>query len=217
MKQKMWMDYSRTKSFNENAAHELQTKLALIKTISEQLPDFLENNEEGLESVQKLHETTTRLSYMLRSLLLLSKIGNDEYQEKKPIELDKIAEQSLDFFSEAIEMRGLHLKVNMQSTILEMDEGLANIFITNLIKNAIIHNLDEGTIDISMQSQYLKIENTGLELDAPATDYLKRFKKGKSGNMGLGFSIVSEICRLYNFDFEYKSNDEWHQVVILFQ
>jgi signal transduction histidine kinase len=217
MKQKMWRDFSRTKSFNDNAAHELQTKLALIKTMSEQLPDYLESNEEGLQTVQKIHVNTTRLSYMLRSLLLLSKIGNGEYPEKNPVAIDKIAAQTVDFFSEAMQMRGLRVKVNLQPTILEMDTGLANILITNLVKNAVVHNIHQGSIDITLDSRLLQIENTGLELEGPASDYLDRFRKGASGNMGLGLNIASEICRLYNFELEYHANENLHRVAVQFQ
>jgi signal transduction histidine kinase len=154
---------------------------------------------------------------MLRSLLLLSKIGNGEYPEKKPVAIDKIAEQTLDFFSEAMQMRGLHVKVNLQPTILEMDTGLANILITNLVKNAVVHNIHQGSIEVTLDSRLLQIENTGLELEGPASDYLDRFRKGASGNMGLGLNIASEICRLYNFELEYHANGNLHRVAVLFQ
>jgi signal transduction histidine kinase len=216
MSQKIWEDYNRTKSFNENAAHELQTQLALIKTASEQLPEFLENDEDGLKVAQSVHEATTRLSFMLKSLLLLSKIGNREFPEKKSVDLEKVIEQTLDFFSEAIGMRELHLRVHISKTKLTMDPGLAQILVTNLIKNAIIHNIHGGHIHVSLDENCFEIKNTGLEPEDPVSIYLTRFRKGKTGNMGLGLAIVNEICRLYDFKLDYKSKKNIHLLKIQF-
>lgn len=216
MSQKIWEGYNRTKSFNENAAHELQTQLALIKTASEKLPEFLERDEEGLTIVQSVHEATTRLSFMLKSLLLLSKIGNREFPKKQPVSLEKMIEQSLDFFSEAIAMRELHLRVQMNNTKIAMDPGLAQILVTNLIKNAIVHNIHGGQIDVILDEFGFEIKNTGLEPEGPVSIYLTRFKKGKTGNMGLGLAIVSEICRLYDFKLDYQAKKNIHHLKVQF-
>lgn len=217
MSQKIWEDYNRTKSFNENAAHELQTQLSLIKTASEQLPEFLEKDEAGLKVVQSIHEATTRLSFMLRSLLLLSKIGNREFPDKKPVELNQIIEQTLDIFSEDIRMRDLRLKVGLCKINLHMDPGLANILVTNLIKNAIMHNVHGGYIHIFLDVNQFEIKNSGLEPEEPADGYLTRFRKGKTGNMGLGLDIVSEICRLYDFILDYQTENDIHHIKIQFR
>jgi signal transduction histidine kinase len=216
MSRKIWMDYNRTKSFNENAAHELQTQLALIKSAAEQLPDRLEEDEEGMKVVQAVHEATTRLSIMLRALLLLSKIGNREFPDKKPVELQPVTENVLDFFSETMQMRNIRLSVNLQNTSQVMDPGLATILITNLIKNAVLHNVQDGHITITLDKDRFETVNTGPELDGPASDYLSRFRKGKTGNMGLGLAIVNEICRLYGFDLDYQAEDGLHHVTVRF-
>lgn len=217
MNRKIWEDYNRTKAFNENAAHELQTQLALIKSASEQLPDRLEEDEEGLKAVQSVHEATTRLSYMLRSLLLLSKIGNQEFPDRKTVVLNRLTEKTLDYFTEVSRMRELRISLSLQEKELVMDPGLANLLVSNLIKNAIVHNVKGGWIRVELRSDYLLIENTGEELHEPAVVYLSRFKKGKNGNMGLGLAIVSEICRLYKFRLDYEESEGQHKIMVWFE
>lgn len=216
MKTKIWTDYQRTKTFNENAAHELQTQLALIKSASEQLPDLLEENEEGLKSIQSVHEATTRLSLMLRSLLLLSKIGNQEFPVRKEVALHRLTEETLAYFSEAMAIRGLRLSLSLQPKQLMMDSGLASILVSNLIKNAIVHNVEGGSVRVEIRKEWLLIENTGHALDEPASAFIHRFKKGKSGNMGLGLAIIQEICTHYGFELTYEEAEGLHLVVVQF-
>jgi len=214
--QRLYLNYERTKSFNENAAHELQTQLALIKTTNENLLNRLENDEEAMILAQKSQSVATRASHMLRSLLLLSKIGNREFRQTRPVDVATVAESILAGFGERIAMRKLSVEEHLNPVTLNMDEGLAEVLFTNLIKNAVVHSESGSVVKIDLTSKSFRISNTAAPLDEDPAVMLQRFKKGKKGNTGLGLSIVSEICTLYGFSLRYTTSDTIHTVEVCF-
>lgn len=216
MLKKMSGDYKRTKEFNENAAHELQTHLAVIKTSNEELLNTLPEGSKSLEIARKAYVSATKLAHIQKSLLLLSKIGNKEYYNNVDVSLDVILRQSMEDFREVIELLPLKVTENIQHKVVSMDSGLAVILTTNLIKNAVKHNVENGHIVIELTSQYLLISNSGKFVNTNPNVLMERFEKGQSGNMGLGLAIVKQICDLYDFPIEYSIDGDLHQINIKF-
>ena len=99
-----------------------------------------------------------------------------------------------------------------------MDQGLADIMVTNLLKNAIVHNIEGGKIFLEFRNGNLMISNEGLPLSFREQELFKRFVRGpkKSGNFGLGLSIVKKICDYYGFRISYKTRDQLHIFEIRF-
>ena len=91
---------------------------------------------------------------------------------------------------------------------VKMNADLALILITNLIKNAIVHNHPEGLINIIIKTGSLIIENTGRNSALDKQLMFTRFNKEKQSetSTGLGLAIVKAICDLYSFTINYTYN-----------
>ena len=89
---------------------------------------------------------------MLRSLLLLSKIGNREFRQTRPVDVATVAESILAGFGERIAMRKLSVEEHLNPVTLNMDEGLAEVLFTNLIKNAVVHSESGSVVKIDLTS-----------------------------------------------------------------
>ena len=90
--------------------------------------------------------------------------------------------------------------------------------ISNLMKNAIEHNLPEGQIKVTLSNSGLIIENTGPALNINSADLFERFKKGshQTKTTGLGLALVKQICNLYDFKVTYDYRSGWHRVTVIF-
>jgi len=210
-------DYIRTKEFNENASHELQTLLAVVRANTESLINEAQDHAPSSEKLQEIFNATIKLSRVHKSLLLLSKIGNMEYSNQTHIFLDSTIKQYLSLYAEAIELRNISLKYEITQCTLFMDAGLADILINNLIKNAVKHNIDNGFINVLLTSGSLIISNSGQPFEGNAEILLQRFAKGKGGNYGIGLAIVKQICELNDFSLSYTiSKENTHSIQISF-
>lgn len=201
-------DFRRTREFNENASHELQTHLAMMRATTEELLNKTEIDSDIRLKIAQLHQGGVKLSQVQKSLLLLSKIGNLEFTNIATIDLAVHVQQSLQLFAEAIDLRSIKLTLQLVPCSQNMDGGLADILSTNLIKNAIKHNITNGFINIKLTENQLYIENSGLPFDGNPSNLLERFAKGEKGNMGIGLAIVKQICELYNFSISYQIKEK---------
>jgi len=115
---------------------------------------------------------------------------------------------------EIIEFKGLSIDVNIQGEFtVNMNTNLASILFSNLIRNAIKYNMDEGKIMVDISVNEIRISNTSNS-GALNPDYIfERFYKGKQDNQsnGLGLSIVSSILNKYPFlSLQYLYVDDLH-------
>ena len=210
-------DFVHNKQFNENASHELQTHLAVIKAGTGKLLGNTEFTEEQLHELNKIHSAATKLSQVQKSLLLLSRIGNNEFGNNSNLNLADILKNSLSFFEETIGLRQIKLNREIENCTVFMDAGLAEILINNLVKNAVKHNVQNGFINVKLTAKMLVMENSGADFKGNTNTLLKRFGKGENGNIGIGLAIVNEICGLYNFGLNYTVSEKKHQISIVFK
>lgn len=209
-------DYRHNKEFGENASHELQTHLAIIRANTEKLLNSPDTSLE-VEELQKIYTASTKLSQVQKSLSLLSKINNQEYSNSVKVDFRNTVEQALDIFTEAITIRGINVDKQLRACTLTMDAGLAEILVNNLVKNAVKHNIQNGTIRIILSPSELMVENSGLPFIGNAETMLERFAKGRNGNIGIGLAIVKQICELYNFRISYTVSEQAeHKISISF-
>lgn len=211
---KIQNDFQRTKEFNENASHELQTHLSVIRANAELLLHDVDFKNHV--TIQKIHQTTLKLSKTQSSLLLLSKIGNQEFSNQDHVNFKESIESSLALFEELIDMREIHVSLSLKDCTTIMDSGLAEIMINNLVKNSVKHNIAKGFITISTNHDKICIENSGTYYTDTPDHLLERFKIGTEGNLGIGLSIVKQICDLYHFKISYRiSENNIHQIEII--
>lgn len=197
--------YASQKDFTENAAHELQTPLAIAINKLEHLAENNELNEEQLSLLSSAMDHLDRLTRLNRSLLLLSKIENHQYHEVKVINLRIIVENLLKDMDTQLQYKELIIEQQIDDCSVEMNEALAGIMVTNIIKNAVVHTAKGGTIRIVLLQNSFTVINTGnASLDAK--NLFSRFNKQSDAkhSTGLGLSIVKAITDLYQFSLQYR-------------
>jgi|ERR1017187_42040 signal transduction histidine kinase len=219
MTKRVSQDYDEIKNFTENASHEIQTPLAIIKSKLELLSQSENLNEEQMNSIQSISETTSRLSKLNQSLILLTKIDNKQFRETEQVDISELALHHLNNYEELLHAKNITVTKNIEPNLkLVMNENLAEILIINLITNAIKHNIDNGSIQIKITMNSFSVTNTGLELESDPSELFERFKKDKvnSDSLGLGLSIVKKICERYGFEITYHYSGLLHTTTINF-
>ena len=217
MSKKIRHDYMSLKEFNENAAHELQTPLAIIKSKLELLIQKENLDENQLQLISAVFEATTRMSKLNQGLLLISKIDNNQFLQTEEINLTELIDRTIEHFEEMIDHLGISVSKSYQyPAILKMNPILAEIFITNLVSNAIRHNISQGRINLVVTHDSFLIENTGRKMKTDPRDLFERFRKSEnnSDTVGLGLSIVQKIVNLYQMKVEYLYNEGLHTLKI---
>ena len=210
-------DYRSLKEFSENASHELQTPLAIIRGKLELLIDTpIDSKQASL--IEGINDAIQKLSSINQSLILLTKLENQEYPANK-LNLSLFVENSIASFRELIEMKSIVLSANIQPDVfVNLNTVLADIMVTNLLSNAIRHNHTNGLIGITLSPAGLIIKNSGNPPNVPPQELFKRFKKDKQNaeSTGLGLAIVKQICELSNFSIHYTYSDSQHILSIIF-
>jgi signal transduction histidine kinase len=150
----------------------------------------------------------------------MTRIENQQFTGREDISLKHLTEEHLEMFQELIALRDLQVKrdYGIQEVALTMDKGLADILITNLLKNAVVHNEEGGQIVCRVSDSKLEIGNSGKVLGFKESDLFKRFVRDttKTGNFGLGLSIAKKICDHYGFDIQYDYRNSMHYFSINF-
>ena len=198
--------YSSQKQFIENASHELQTPLAISLN---KLELFAENsnlpNEQMME-IGKISDTLNRLVRLNKSLLLLSKIENRQYADEEPVNFNELIAQLVDDFTDLAEFREIKIDVIQQGKLsFPMNKGLANTLVTNLFKNALVHNHAGGTVTIIVNHNSLSVQNTGSTKPLDDKQVFDRFYRNSDNEQstGLGLSIVWSIANSYKLAVKY--------------
>jgi len=219
MTQRIQTDYQSLKEFTGQAAHEMQTPLAVIRTRL----DMLIQNESLIRSNQQqfldIEKSVSKLSRLYQSLLLLTRIENRLFELNENIALDKIVEEKVHEYGDLAEAKSLHIDLSIEPYNIHFHPLLADIVIGNLINNAIRYNIPHGNISIVLNKGVLTISNTS---DLPPLDAQKVFQRfyrhqqTKADGNGLGLSIVKQICELGSYMLEYQYQQGQHQFVIKF-
>ncbi len=208
--------YQEQKEFIENASHELQTPLAVINGKLELLSEHENLDEEELKNIDDMFRSLHRAVQLNKSLLLLSRIRNRQFDEATEVDLNSHARQTLELLSDLYEKKGLDYRLSeVGDCRVRMNESLAHTLLTNLIKNAIVHSPDYGRVDILIRPARIEIVNDGNRpLDGQ--NIFKRFYKGGSGqkeSTGLGLSIAQSIAELYHMRLTYYHDGRHHFVL----
>lgn len=205
--------FEQQKQFIGNASHEMQTPLAICRNRLEMLMEDESLTEAQLEELIKTHQTLEHITKLNKSLLLLSKIDNGQFTETKELDLNALLKQYLDDYKEVYAYRDIGTEVIENGIFhVRMNESLATVLITNLLKNAFVHNVDGGHIRIEITSRNFTFRNTGEAHPLDEARVFKRFYQGskKEGSTGLGLAIVDSICRLQHIGLRYYFENGEH-------
>lgn len=217
MMQKIQADFVNLKEFTENASHEIQTPLAIIKSKLEMvLQDKTLNDQQHLR-IHAAFESAIRLSKLNEALLLLSKIENRQFIEHSAIDMCQLIQTRLEYLEELFALKQIEVYVHLeQKVVFVLNPILADVLINNLLSNALRHNIEKGKITILSDKQEITISNTGNEIEMDVSRLFRRFAKQStsSDSNGLGLAIAYEICNNYNLQLSYCYSDDMHHMTI---
>jgi signal transduction histidine kinase len=208
-------EFESLKSFTDNASHEMQTPLAIINS---KLDVLLQTaTEKQSAQLQAIYNATGRLTKLTQTLLLLSKINNDQYSRQTKVDLTRLLDNKLKQFEELIKARNIHLKYEREQVFININEELIEILLNNLISNTIKHNYNEGYIYCKLTSQKLLICNSGFALSFEKNNVFNRFQKGNSSDgTGLGLAVAQEICENSGLHISYNTDKLEHTITVSF-
>jgi two-component system sensor histidine kinase VanS len=193
--------------FAANASHELRTPLAITQT----LLDVARNDPNGDngELVDRLHDVNSRAIDLTEALLLLSRADQRSFA-REHLDLSLIAEEAAETLLPLAERRGLTIETSADMAPTVGSHALLLQLSTNLVHNAIVHNLPErGTVWVTTgvrpESAVLTVENTGAELTPQLVSTLAEpFQRGTTrirtdhAGVGLGLAIVKSITQAHD-------------------
>jgi two-component system, OmpR family, sensor histidine kinase VanS len=193
--------------FAANASHELRTPLAVTQT----LLDVARNdpNRDNGELVDRLHAVNTRAIDLTEALLLLSRADQRSFA-REHADLSLIAEEATETLLPLAEKHGATIETSGDETPTIGSPALLLQMTTNLVHNAIVHNLPEqGTVwvttSVHPESAVLTVENTGEKLTPQLVSTLAEpFQRGTErirtdhAGVGLGLAVVKSITRAHD-------------------
>jgi signal transduction histidine kinase len=146
-------------------------------------------------------------------LLLLSKIENENYDEKQTISINEIIEKQLDFFIGQAQSKNIRIQTDFSELLfVQANQSLTEILISNLFLNAIRHNVKNGQLLIKTSKDSLIFSNTGNAQALNKEKLFTRFSKlnpSAQGN-GLGLAIVKKIADLNHWEIKYSFSENKH-------
>ncbi len=201
--------YASQKHFIENASHELQTPLAISLNKLELFAENSSLSEEQMMEIAKVSDSLNRLVRLNKSLLMLSRIENRQFADEETVSFDEIAARLTEDFADLAEHKGITCTITETAQLTyTMNRGLAVTLVSNLVKNAIVHNHSGGAIHIIINQNSFAISNTGNGTALDSDAIFQRFYRDTTNEQstGLGLSIVSSILSNYRLDVVYSFN-----------
>ncbi len=215
MQARIIKDYETLKNFADNASHEMQTPLAILNSKLDLLIQEPNLNEFQTKQLQSMYDAMNRLAKLNQSLLLLTKIENNQFANARAIQLNILIKEKLNQLEDLIIAKRIHLSTDLGGKIVYMNDYLADILLNNLLSNSIRHNDDDGAMNILLNNEALIISNTGAVFSFDTNNIFERFKKGEtSEGIGLGLAIVKQICDNYGFEISYFFREDLHHFKI---
>ncbi|MET9633522.1 HAMP domain-containing sensor histidine kinase [Lentzea sp. NPDC006480] len=203
--------------FAANASHELRTPLAITQSLLD-----VARKEPAPELIERLSAVNKRAIDLTEALLLLSRTGTFTRAEA---DLSLVAEEAAETLLPFAEKREITLDVTGDATRTAGSAELLLRMVTNLVQNAIVHNVDGGSVDVRTSQlpgeTVLRVENTGRlvppdlvpTLTEPFQRGAERTRTGEHAGAGLGLAIVASIVRAHDGTLELKPREAGGLVV----
>lgn len=210
--------YKTQKEFGENASHELQTPLAIIKNKLDLLLQKETVTDRQYQIIEEINRALTRITRINKNLLLLAKIENHQFDDNELVNISELVQQIFVQLQEYAANKHISVQTEIEDSLMVRgNRALIEILLNNLLLNAIRHNLQNGLIVIALNQDGLRIHNSGnYELKSSAI--FKRFTKtsNETAGSGLGLAIIEQICNQHNWAIDYQFVDSLHTFTVRF-
>jgi two-component system sensor histidine kinase QseC len=200
--------FERNKRFSADAAHELRTPLAALKTHA-QVALKSDNEADRTKALEKVIESVNRSSHVVAQLLTLSRLGEEEsLSDIKPLDLHKLACEIIAYLAPQALEKNVEIELSAppsNSVVLGNDTALG-ILIRNIVDNAIRYTPPQGEVKVSIittgRQVIFRVTDTGAgippELRERVFERFYRMLGTKASGSGLGLAIVSQIAALHH-------------------
>ncbi len=209
--------FEKEREFTANASHELMTPISILQNKIENLMGEADVSELVQRRLIEMHRTLNRLKKIVNSLLLISRIENEQFAKSDSVSVKELFEDVMDDISHRLEEKEISfsLELNNDVVIKRCNRDLLYQLIYNLINNAIKYNKPKGSIKVT--DSYHKgsfyqifISDTGIGI--PSDDIPTIFNRFKKSNLseggvgyGLGLSIVQSIAHYHKIKIDVSS------------
>ena len=212
--------FLRQKEFIGNAAHELKSPLTILMLGQEEMLASRPPEPLYLELEKQLN-TMRRLSKLVRNLLDISRLEQEETCSREPVKIHTLITQVVEDYKEILQARDIAIETHIEECVVLGDSEKLLRLIINLIDNAVKYTDATGgkiriTAKKSQEKTTLKFANTGAEISATDLPHLFdqffRVEKSRSqayGGSGLGLTIAQRIVELHGGTLEVQSRDGW--------
>ena len=221
--QRIENSFDRERAFTDNAAHELRTPLAAMKTQTQVLLLKLENQPEYRESLDNLHATIDRAAHMVEQLLSFSRLQtvNTKFEI---VNFSEITEETLRYITPSALEKGVNIEADLVPDVkLRGDANAFAVMIRNLVHNAIKYTPEHGHINLSLgvedQQVILRVTDTGPGIKGDKKERVferfYRINKNDGIGSGLGLSMVKWVCDVHGAKIVLADNTPTGLVVIV--
>ena len=210
--------YQSQKEFTENASHEMQTPLAIFRGKVDLLMQTTPLNREQSELIGDLADINQRMNHLNKSLLLLAKIENNQFTETESMPVRKVLENLAGQYRFQAEQKNITIITEETGeVVVEANKMLLEIMFGNFLSNAIKHNIQNGSVNISIKNNAVTFLNTGSPAPLETSKIFQRFHKQTTDktSIGLGLQISKKIADYYNYTISYGFYNQQHQFTIL--
>jgi len=209
--------FEKEREFTANASHELMTPIGILQNKIENLMGESEVGQMVQERLIGMHRTLNRLKRIVHSLLLISRIDNDQFSKNEAVSLRDLFSDIEEEISHRLTEREVTMQLNISEDVVlkGINRDLIFQMMYNLVNNAIRYNKTNGNIVISDKistdgSCGITISDTGIGIpDEDIGTIFNRFKKANKseelGGYGLGLSIVKSIADYHGITVELSS------------
>jgi len=210
--------YRSQKEFTENASHELQTPIAVIKG---KLDLLMQENLTQSQSVlvADMYDICNRLTRLNKSLLMLAKIENEQYGNKEKVMLKPFIQKRIPLYGSLNADGNISLDETSADILVSANMTLLECLIDNLVVNAIRHKPANTDVNIRIEGCTLSVINKGFD-DKPLDKSLlfRRFSNNRDKNRGngLGLAIVKAICDFHHWTVDYQFSNGCHHFIVRF-
>lgn len=200
------------KQFIGNASHELQMPLAVLGGRMEYMLDHAGLDEQTMGEVIQMQRTLGHIVRLNKTLLLLAKIDNGQFPENTDVDISAMIREQKELYDDIYEERDIRCDMHLTGSFLvRMNESLASVLVSNLIRNAYVHSEAGARIDIRIEGRTLTVSNDGVTpLDGK--HIFERFYQGskREGSTGLGLALVKAVADSYGLCVGYRFGEEQH-------
>jgi two-component system OmpR family sensor kinase len=206
------------RAFSEYAAHELQTPIAIAKAKLEEMQQAVSLDEQQARRLIEAEEAIIRLERLHKALLTITRIEHEYFGQPETIQASELLNKTLEDLEEISAHKSIEFRVDQQNIRLEANPFLFELLLENLLGNAVRHNVAGGQVKVELNEEALRIFNTGNTPSVSAESLQNRFVRGSAGGqLGLGLSIVKQICDYHGWMFTYDFFDGLHGTSVIFQ